>query len=419
MKIMAKAKQAKSVLKGGRSEFHLVGRVKVNDYTFTLDTVSDKSGYQYSRLNLGIEIDNGATVYVSNFGGFYPNEVDKYGNNKPNMLYGNDKDDFKSQVQVGWVDRFDDDILGGLNGMNFIQVGIELDGEQDENSKVYKVKKQKFLSPYDAIQYISDHLSNGDVVNVRGDIKYSKYNGEVKRELILRSIYLSKATPEEFKGDFKLMTLLNKESIDKSSIDLEKCKVNIYANVVGYAGNINGTKYNTNLAIPQMFELSYEGSKKDQFKNVITKYFKVKKDITELTVEGRFVSSVETSEMEVADMTDELSELIELGLCSEEEIMAKVVSGGSSEAKMIITRPAFEKVGENKLLKILHTPERYKEEEVWMWDNIVKDSTDEEDNSSDDEDAKEDINDILNGDSEDANVDDSDDESDEDWLSGL
>ena len=66
--------------------------------------------------------------------------------------------------------------------MCFIQIGFE----KTESGKVFY---QKFLSEYDAIAYLNDHLHDGDKVYVSGTLKYSVYNGttQVKKAMSINN----------------------------------------------------------------------------------------------------------------------------------------------------------------------------------------------------------------------------------------
>ena len=129
---MAKTKEEKTILKKGQAQFQLIGEAKVNDYTFKIDEESS-SGWVYNVMNLGVDCGNGNVVYADMMGG-YSNKGDS----------------------VDWEDRLDENITEQVGNQCFITVGLEKDAKDKTFSK-------KFLSSYDAIEYIKEHLTDGTV----------------------------------------------------------------------------------------------------------------------------------------------------------------------------------------------------------------------------------------------------------------
>ena len=181
------ARKEKAVLekKGWANSFVLVGEAKINaDYTYKLDERSEKSDWVYNSLNLGVDCgDVCGTVYAELMGG--------YGAERDNVVYvhGKDedgKDDFENRFTIDWDDRFDEKILESVGDLCFMTVGLE----KDKNGKVFY---KKFLTPYDMIAYINENLEDGMVVNVKGQLKYSSYEGNVKVRKEISSLVLSKA----------------------------------------------------------------------------------------------------------------------------------------------------------------------------------------------------------------------------------
>ena len=105
---------------------------------------------------------------------------------------------------------------------SFITVGIE----KDSNKKTFT---KKFLSGYDAILYVQEHLTNGMVVNVKGNLLYSgSETVYIKKEI--KSIFLSKAeNADDFKAVFTQTILLDSNSIGKN--DKEKNTIGLSAYV--------------------------------------------------------------------------------------------------------------------------------------------------------------------------------------------
>jgi len=146
-------------------------------------------------MNLGIDCGNGNVVYADMMGG--------YGAERDNVIYvhgvkendnGKTIDDWDNRFEIAWEDRFDEDVLETVGDSCFIKVGIEKD-TQDK----YFIKK--FLSAYDAIEYIQQHIENGMVLNVKGNLKYQLYNDNISVKKEINSIFLSKAKQEDYKGN--------------------------------------------------------------------------------------------------------------------------------------------------------------------------------------------------------------------------
>ena len=204
------------------AQFTLVGEAKISEnYTYTIDKKSESSDWIYNRLNLGINCGpKHGTVYAEMSGG--------YGSERTNnVIYVHGKnedktDDFKNQYTVDWNDRFEESILEDLGDTCFIRVGLEKDTKGDTYVK-------RFLSAYDAIAYIKEHLEDGMIVNVRGQLRYSMYNDKVQCKKEINSIFLSKAEPKDYRATFVQTMLLDKDSAGKDTIDTEKKVMYVHA----------------------------------------------------------------------------------------------------------------------------------------------------------------------------------------------
>lgn len=358
---MAKNKKKstkKSILKKKKSQWFMTGVAKVNsEYTFSIDVISGNTGFKYNKINLGIEISKGHTIYVDGMGGYYPGNKDKDGNPKQNLIYVNDKDDFANRFEVDFEDRFNKKILESVNGMNFIKVGLEKTADG-------KVHIERFLSKYDAIEYIEEHLEDGMVVNVTGKFQYRLYQGELQIVKELQGIYLSDKAPEDYKATFTQTILVDKESIDKDNV--EDDLVPIYAMVPEYIKDYDGKLIKEILAFPVTFYFDLKEYDAKTSGKIMKKFLTAKKGVTEITVEGEMRSSVEVTEISDEDIPEDMKQLIEMGIYTKEQILGKLTIKGSGVQKMVIIKPFVQKVkdGEEVSLKLLHFPDKYKESEV-------------------------------------------------------
>ena len=278
---MAKSTERKA-LKKGKAGFTLIGKAKVTDKTFNLDNTYD-SGWTDNQMYLGVDCGNSNMVYGEMRGGFFPDD--------DNILRGfskDDKDDAgkSKQVEIAWEDRFDEDLLDTIADTSFITVGVEKDVK---GKTVYK----KFLSAYDAVEYLNEHLEDGMIVNVKGNIGYSEYEENVSVKKEITSIVLSKVEDEaDFKATFTQTILLDSNSIGKK--DEEKNTIALSAYVVDYVGNpkINGkmVAIKKNVTYPKQFEIAINENPEITAK-MLQRFFKVKKKNTlnVLTVVGDLI----------------------------------------------------------------------------------------------------------------------------------
>lgn len=380
---MAK-KDERKALKKSKASFALIGKAKISDKTFNLDNTFD-SGWTSNQMYLGVDCGNGNTVFVEMNGGYFPND--------DNILRGfskEDKDDSgkSKMVEVAWEDRFDEELLDTIADSSFITVGVEKDVK---GKTVYK----KFLSGYDAVAYIEENLTDGTIVNVKGNIGYSEYDGNVSTRKEVTSIVLSKVEDEsDFKATFTQTILIDKDSIGKA--DKEKGTVELNAYVVDYVGNIKidgkKTAIKKNVSYPKTFEIFVDPDKKEVSAKMIDKFFKVKKkgQINELTVVGNIVEGATVVNITEDDIPDDIKELIEMGLYSEEEAKAKLaVGGGSRERRMIITKPDIVYVGkdEDRKPQVAYEEGKYDDADLLFYEVALSEAgvvVDNDDNEEDD-----------------------------------
>ncbi len=385
---MAKSKERKA-LKKGKAAFTLIGRAKVTDKTFNLDNSYD-SGWTDNQMYLGVDCGNGNMVYGEMRGGFFPDD--------DNILRGFSKDDRDGegksvQVEVAWEDRFNDDLLDTIADTSFITVGVEKDVK---GKTVYK----KFLSAYDAVEYLNEHLEDGMIVNVKGNIGYGEYEDNVTVKKEITSIVLSKIEDEaDFKATFTQTILLDFDSIGKK--DPEKNTIALNAYVVDYVGKpkINGKKVEIkkNITYPKVFEVAINDNPEITVK-MLQKFFKVKKKgtINVLTVMGNLIEGAAIVNITEDDIPDDIKELIEMGLYSEEEAKAKCAVGGNNrERRMVILKPDITYVGQDDERKptVAFEEAKYEDTDLYFYAQALNDAgvevDDTEDNESDSDDVSE------------------------------
>lgn len=365
---MAKTKERKA-LKKGKAAFNLIGRVKVTDKTFNLDNSYD-SGWTDNSMYVGVDCGNGNTVYAEMRSGFFPD--------KDNVIraYSKDeKDDAgkSKSVEIAWEDRLDESLYDSISDSSFLTVGVEKDVK---DKTVYK----KFLTAYDAVEYLNEHLEDGMIVNVKGTIGYSEYEGNVSTKKEITSIVLSKIDDEaDFKATFSQTILVDSKSIGKKNDD--KSTMELAAYVVDYVGKpkIDGEKIEVkkNVTYPKTFEVAINENPEITAK-MLQRFFKPKKGkITEITVTGNLVEGGSTVNITEDDIPDDIKELIEMGLYSEEEAEKKIAVGnGNRERRMIIVKPDITYVGtgDDRKPTVAFEDGKYDEDDLYFYEQALLDA---------------------------------------------
>ena len=390
---MAKTKERKA-LKKGKAAFNLIGRVKVTDKTFNLDNSYD-SGWTDNSMYVGVDCGNGNTVYAEMRSGFFPD--------KDNVIraYSKDeKDDTgkSKSVEIAWEDRLDESLYDSISDSSFLTVGVEKDVK---DKTVYK----KFLTAYDAVEYLSEHLEDGMIVNVKGTIGYNEYEGNVSTKKEITSIVLSKIDDEaDFKATFSQTILVDSKSIGKKNDD--KGTMELAAYVVDYVGKpkIDGEKIEVkkNVTYPKTFEVAINENPEITAK-MLQRFFKPKKGkITEITVTGNLVEGGSTVNITEDDIPDDIKELIEMGLYSEEEAEKKIAVGnGNRERRMIIVKPDITYVGtgDDRKPTVAFEDGKYDEDDLYFYEQALLDAgvepSSDDDTDSESEETSSEDDDLL------------------------
>lgn len=346
------------------SNFTLIGKPVVNDYTFKIDEKSERSNWVYNALNLGVDCGEVCgTVYAELMGG--------YSEENENKIFAHGKkddgsDDFDKQIVVDWGDRFEDSVLEEIGDLSFITVGLE---KTSEGKTFYK----KYLSAYDAIAYIKEHLSADMVVNVKGNLKYSIYNDNVQVRKNITSIVLSKVdNAANYKATFTQTILIDKDSASLKSIDKDKGVLFVDAKVLDFLKEYNGVKLvnargeekGGQYPYDKKFEFAMDFSNEVACKKIMDKLFKVKKGITQITFEGEFIEGGAVVTATWDDIPDDIKDLVEMGVYTEEEALAKCTANGSRERRMVLRKPQIKLVGEDKTPVVQKFEERYAEDDL-------------------------------------------------------
>lgn len=367
------ANEQKIAKKNWTSNFTLIGRPVVTDFTFKIDERSSKSDWIYNSMSLGIDCgEKFGTVYAEMMGG-YGAERDN------NVIYAHGKDadgndDFDTKLEIHWDDRLEESVLEQVGELCFITVGLE-------KTSTGKTFYKRFLSEYDAIAYIQEHLTSDMVVNVRGTLKYSLYNDVTQVRKVINSIVLSKIDdPAKFDARFTQSVLIDKDSASLKSVDKDKGVMYVDAKVLDYMKEYNGVEIRGNFPYDVQLEFEMDLTNPDRCKKVMDKLFKVKKGVTQINFDGHFIEGGATVTATIDDVPDDIKELIDLGLCTEEDVIAKCSANGSRERRMVLGAPHIKMVGdgENKTPVIQKFDEQYDEDELLLPCMFASESEDDD-----------------------------------------
>jgi len=261
---------------------------------------------------------------------------------------------------VPWEDRLKEEVLEEIGDLSFITVGLV---KTDKGKTFYN----KFLSAYDAIAYVKEHLSEDMVVNVKGNLKYSSYNDTIQVRKNITSIVLSSVDdPSKYKATFTQSILIDKDSasLKKDNIDMDKGVMYVNARVLDYVKEINGVEVKGQYPYAKMFEFAMNFENEKQCKTIYEKLFKVKKDVTQITFEGEFVEGGAVVTATLDDLPDDIRDLVEMGVYTEEEACAKCTANGNRERRMVLKKPYIKLVGDDKVPVVQKFEERFTEDDL-------------------------------------------------------
>lgn len=365
---MAKSTEKKA-LKKGKATFNLIGNVKVTDKTFNLDNTYD-SGWTDNSMYVGVDCGNGNIVYAEMRSGFFPNQDTVI---RAYDKIEKDESGKSKSVEIAWEDRLNEDLFDNIADSSFVTVGVEKDVK---GKTVYK----KFLTAYDAVEYLNEHLEDGMTVNVKGNMGYSEYDGNVSVKKEITSIVLSKVEDEaDFKATFSQTILVDAKSIGKK--DEEKGTMTLDAYVVDYVGNpkIDGQKVEVkkNVVYPRTFEVAVN-EKPEITAKMLQRFFKPKKNnLNEVTVVGNLIEGAAIVNITEDDIPDDIKELIEMDLYSEEEAEKKCAVGNNNrERRMVIIKPDITYVGQGKDRKptVAFEENKYEDTDLYFYEQALADA---------------------------------------------
>jgi len=348
---MAKKERNQLKKENWRSQFTLIGEAKINDeYTYTLEKKSDGSDYIYNKLNIGVDCGPTCGVIYAEMMGGYNKEK-----HTPIKVKGKKEDgtmDTNLQIEIAWADRKNEKILEQVHDSQFITVGLE----KDSNEKTFA---NKFISPYDAILYIKEHLKTGMVINVKGKVEYSRYNDTTQVKKKINSIFLSNAD-DISKYDAKITQTVLMDKDSQGKLDKDRGTIGLNCYVLDYTKMWGNKEVKTIVPLMKNFEFQVDMESQNKMEFIVKEVLTVKKDITEVTFEGRFIEGGAVIKMKFEDLPEAIQLYVENGFLSLEKALADCSINTGKERRIVFFGPVLNKPrNEGDIPTIMRTERKY------------------------------------------------------------
>ena len=320
-----------------KNTFLFEGHAVIGENSFTINKTNNEGTWVYNSLNVGIDCGEEGINYVNLMGGYNPKggsyisiqKLDEEGKILPR----------ENNIQVDWENRLDFNIESeeNINKSSFVDVSIE----KDNNGK--NIQKT-FITPYDAILYLKEHLVDKLPVVVRGHIEYrlNASNDWIPSHVVDNITVKS----EEFlqpKTVLNLMVLVDKDTLGAPNI--EEKNVPLFVKTAYYINKINKDVYKQTCAIPLkiLFDLNTIDFSNEKDKKKFTKgaelYFSPEKDKKDFTSEFMFrchySGGVKKTEIKIEDLPTDIREGIENGFISQDQVMGNMAIQGAQSKDII------------------------------------------------------------------------------------
>lgn len=347
-----------SELKKGASSFKLIGKMVITPNTFKMESKSS-SGYISNKMYVGVNCGKGNTVYAQMFGGYSDNSTKLYLHGKqadPNNPR-RETDDYASQFEILWDDRFNVDVLSTCGPSCFLQVALEKDASGN-------LQTQKFLSAYDAIRYIkdvTDRMSAEEkdklVVDIRGNIEYRYYEGKVSYQKTITSVKIVDVVENDYTASFTQTIYVDKDSIGKA--DMERKILPLNVKVAEYVGKYKNVEIKETVPLEVEMELDATAKIAPWLANNIKKSSGYAKAV----ILGNFVESGATEAFDVTTLPADVQKMIEDGILNEADVQRTVASG--NQRQQILSINAIKTaIDENKNLSAAFEASAYTSKEI-------------------------------------------------------
>lgn len=346
-----------STFKKGLRTFNLTGKLRLTNNTFNIDKQKDNSNYIYSSASLSLDCGNG-NVFCNLVGGHFLTGK--------NVLYalgtkeedGKVKTDYSKQIQVDYEDRFDESVLKNIAQDSFVIFNIEKDADNKFISK-------RFLSKEDGVKYLQSVLTDGMVLNVTGDISFRVDNeGKTLFTLNVKRIYLNDRENPTLRSNFILSILTDVDSYDSASTPDDNGLLDLNCYVTEYMKEYKGL---SKAIVPLPFTLAID-THNENWKKIIHEYFRPQaKYVAETVIEGEIKSFGNLQTVTLEDQSDDVKQLVELGILSVDELAKVGTNNNSLVQKMVFTKP-YVSLQDGKIV-VQCNKEKYELEELTFIQN--------------------------------------------------
>lgn len=290
------------------ANFAFVGELKANtkpeDKMYFLKTgrTKGKTPMPYQSLLLSVASEKNMRASVELFG------------MKQDLIKTMDTDNNK--IDIDWDNRFDDDVIKEV--ANYKKTIIKIGDERKE-----------FVSPYDAVDYVAEHIDelNGKKVVVTGQRSKNLYQNKLSDRFQISSI----RTIDDDDDQPNRLTVNIDFFFDKDSFDLADWKNEHKLYINGYTSEyISDTKETKYVPQQIVFDCGKIDWKNEKHRSLVA--FKLKvlgcelgdedrvsvklkgKNVFKIGIKATYVNGSEKTEFDESMLTDMQREAIELGL---------------------------------------------------------------------------------------------------------
>lgn len=290
------------------ANFAFVGELKANtkpeDKMYFLKTgrTKGKTPMPYQSLLLSVASEKNMRASVELFG------------MKQDLIKTMDTDNNK--IDIDWDNRFDDDVVKEV--ANYKKTIIKIGDERKE-----------FVSPYDAVDYVAEHIDelNGKKVVVTGQRSKNLYQNKLSNRFQISSI----RTIDDDDDQPNRLTVNIDFFFDKDSFDLADWKNEHKLYINGYTSEyISDTKETKYVPQQIVFDCGKIDWKNEKHRSLVA--FKLKvlgcelgdedkvsvklkgKNVFKIGIKATYVNGSEKAEFDESMLTDMQREAIELGL---------------------------------------------------------------------------------------------------------
>lgn len=331
-------------LKRGVGFFRFVGKVATDPAGFRgLQEAKKEGGWMSVRDVLTLSIDEATKVFPVIQDGLMASNPKIIRFRKDVGSGGDNRLDIPFNEREAYVDK--------VNGTLKARIEFDKDG---------KLIDREFIHGADLSNYLKTHLKQGTEITVTGNVHYNYYNESVHREYHITGVYLNEprmVNGEEVKGvphttQLTQTYLINADSFPRNfEKELkENGKTTLDVFVPEYVGklHVGESRYvdvKKVLALPE--KLVFKGDTEETLKKSLGFLNHIKKKVGKKAFRMGLINEVydgAQTETEDVKVSQEIQDLIDLGIISEDEVKSQNrVKRGSSISDVIYNQIRFVK----------------------------------------------------------------------------